>query len=65
MALIIGILVLWLVWKVAWKVLKWILILVVVAGLLGQCGGHEKVQHKQSAKSVVPQARTLSTTDTQ
>lgn len=46
MTIIIGVLVLWLVWKLAWKLLKWVLILVVLAAL-AQGGCHDKTHQVQ------------------
>ncbi|MCL4470124.1 MAG: hypothetical protein M1547_03080 [Gammaproteobacteria bacterium] len=51
MAIIIGVLVLWLAWKLAWKLLKWVLILAVLTAL-AQGGCHDKTQ-KPAGKAKV------------
>lgn len=57
MNFIIGVVVLWLAWKFAWKVFKWMLILAVLV-VLSQSGGcHEKTHQKPAGKAKVMNAK--------
>ena len=58
MTIIIGVLVLWLAWKLAWKLLKWALILAVLTVLAQGGGCHDKMHQRPAGKAKVMNAPT-------